>query len=101
MRHDSRDVSEQGSDSREWKLDADLAGVLVDLAQLTGQQQAVLREFVREPNDRRIARKLELCPQTVRNHLSRIQKKLKVTGRVELMKVSIVALSRRDCRDLG
>ncbi len=68
-----------------------MAGELIDLAQLTVQQHAVLREFVCEPNDRRIARRLDLSPQTVRNHLLRIQKKLKVSGRAELMKAAIAA----------
>ncbi|MDA1051658.1 MAG: LuxR C-terminal-related transcriptional regulator [Planctomycetota bacterium] len=101
MDADSRDANDRVSESAEWKLDALMAGVLVDLAQLTAQQQVVLREFVREPNDHRIAHALDLRPQTVRNHLSRIQKKLKVNRRVELMKVAIVASANNNRSELG
>ena len=101
MGAESRSANEDETRASEWKLDSLLAGVLVDVAQLTAQQQAVLREFVREPNDCRIARRLDLSPQTVRNHLARIQKKLKVCGRAELMKLAIAGLSKNDPSDLG
>jgi DNA-binding CsgD family transcriptional regulator len=72
--------------------EVDRADWRCDLVVLTAQQYAILLEFVREPNDQRIARRFGLSPQTVRNHLARIQRRLHVSGRVELMKAAVLAL---------
>jgi len=61
------------------------------LSRLTGQQQKVLRLFVQEPNEARIARQLGIQRQSVYNHLNRIQHKLHVAGHAELMKFVLQA----------
>jgi len=62
------------------------------LAKLTEQQQRVLRHYVNDPNEGRVARQLGIQKQSVYNHLGRIQRRLHVGSRAELMKVAVPAL---------
>ena len=71
------------------------------LVKLTDRQRQVLRAFVDVPNDARIAKQLKICPQTVRNHIARIQTKLKVHGRTELMKLAARIWPEEGRADLG
>ena len=82
------------------KLDAlsDHAEPPVDLSILTPRQLEVLRCFVDTPHEPPIARRLGVRAKTVKVHLLNIQKTLRVTCRVELMKVALQALGG-DIRD--
>ncbi len=53
---------------------------------LKTRERAVLRQFVRSADDKRVARALGIARQTATNHLNAIQKKCGVANRAALMK---------------
>jgi DNA-binding NarL/FixJ family response regulator len=64
----------------------------VHLSLLTPRQLEVLRCFVDTPHEPPVARRLGMKAKTVERHLYNIQQKLRVTCRVELMKVALEAV---------
>jgi DNA-binding NarL/FixJ family response regulator len=58
--------------------------------QLTRREREVLRLFLERKNDKQIAQALGLRTQTVRNHISSIERKLGAQSRVE---IAIIVLS--------
>jgi DNA-binding CsgD family transcriptional regulator len=63
------------------------------VALLTPREREVLHLYLQLLNDKKVARCLGLRPQTIRNHLAAIERKLAVHGRAAL--ISLV-LSRRN-----
>jgi len=70
---------------------------------ITRQQARVLRCFLENPNDARIARVLNLSAKTVSAHLDNIRKRLGVPCRLELMQHVLVRVlaHRKDEPRLG
>ncbi len=66
--------------------------VLSGLFPITEQQARVLRCFLEDPNDARIARLLNLSAKTVSAHLDNIRKRLGVRCRLELMQHALVKI---------
>lgn len=66
------------------------------VALLTDREAEVLELFLAEASETRIAKRLGMALQTVRNHLGSIQKKLVVESRAELMRVALLAKMRED-----
>ncbi|NQT15990.1 MAG: hypothetical protein HQ582_24760, partial [Planctomycetes bacterium] len=56
------------------------------------RQARVLRCFLENPNDARIARVLNLSPKTVSAHLDNVRKRLGVPCRLELMQHVLVKI---------
>lgn len=69
------------------------------LDKLTPGQRPVLCEFLREPSDRHVARQLQLCESTVRNHLSVIQTRLNAASREHLIAMCLAAMVRETIAD--
>ena len=66
------------------------------VAPLTSQEARALEMFVVDPSDVAIAKQMDRSPQTVRNYVASIQKKLGVRSRAELMKVVLLAKVREE-----
>ena len=62
------------------------------LARLSARQGEVLRVFLLEPNDARVARALDLDPATVRSHMMAIERALRAKGRPHLVMLCLAAL---------
>lgn len=66
--------------------------MLCGLFAITRRQASVLRCFLENPNDARIARVLNLSPKTVSAHLDNVRKRLGVPCRLELMQHVLVKI---------
>ena len=56
-----------------------------DIGPLTTREQQIVRLVVQGHSNKQVARMLGIAPQTVKNHLYSIMKKLKVESRTELV----------------
>lgn len=69
------------------------------VALLTPQEVRTLELFLVDSSDEAIAKQMDRSPQTVRNHVASIQKKLGVESRAELMKLVLLAKVREEFLD--
>lgn len=67
------------------------------LAPLTRIERRVLKRFVEEPNDKTVAQSLGKRPQTIRNQIATILRKLEVESREELI-LLVLHIRFRGCR---
>jgi DNA-binding NarL/FixJ family response regulator len=63
---------------------------------LSPRERDVVRLFLKDPCDKKVARLLGTKPQTVRNQISSIEKKLGVASREELVICLLAAFDRTD-----
>lgn len=69
------------------------------MALLTPREAKMLELFLAEPSETHIAKRIGMAPQTVRNHVVSLQKKLGVRSHAELMSVGLLAKLRDKLAD--